>query len=251
MAFGQPTRFDPNCEGQWSWAEVIFRPIEGFEGYGVDSDGVVWSRYIPRKHELGPTWRPLAPAVNAGGYLQVGLTRRPGQRQSLLVHHLVLTAFVGPRPDGMDACHFPDRDPKNNRLSNLRWDTRYGNTADKVAHGTMPTGERVGSSKLSDVDVIAIQELALSGLTGKEIAERFGINKSTVTQIVRGKGWKHLDRPLLHRPKGWRRKLSAEQVMEIREAAGVVSLSEMGRRHGVSTTTIQSVILRETYAEVR
>jgi len=38
------------------------------------------------------------------------------------VHSLVLEAFVGPRPEGMDGCHENDV-PWDNRLSNLKWDT--------------------------------------------------------------------------------------------------------------------------------
>lgn len=46
------------------------------------------------------------------------------------VHLYVLETFVGPRPEGMQACH-GDGDPANNRLSNLRWDTCSNNNLDK------------------------------------------------------------------------------------------------------------------------
>src|SRR5262245_15574121 len=38
------------------------------------------------------------------------------------VHHLVLEAFVGPRPSGMEARHLND-DPSDNRLVNLAYGT--------------------------------------------------------------------------------------------------------------------------------
>ncbi|WP_454113585.1 HNH endonuclease [Microbacterium maritypicum] len=60
---------------------------------------------------------------------------RDGKEQGMYVHRLVLMAFVGPCPEGMEGCH-NDGDPANNGLDNLRWDTRAGNTADSLTHGT-------------------------------------------------------------------------------------------------------------------
>jgi len=52
-----------------------------------------------------------------------------------LVAHLVLAAFVGPRPPGMWALH-NDGDQTNVRLANLRWGTPTDNSYDRVRHGT-------------------------------------------------------------------------------------------------------------------
>lgn len=57
------------------------------------------------------------------------------------IHTLVLEAFIGPRPDNMEACHW-DGDPANNRLDNLRWDTHANNVADTVRHGRTTRKER-------------------------------------------------------------------------------------------------------------
>ena len=58
-----------------------------------------------------------------------------GRKRVALIHRLVLEAFVGPCPEGMEACHW-DGDPTNNRVENLRWDTRSANARDRVRHGT-------------------------------------------------------------------------------------------------------------------
>src|SRR5699024_6464865 len=50
------------------------------------------------------------------------------------VHRLVLEAFVGPCPDGMEACHWDD-DKTNNHVSNLRWATQSDNMHDRVRNG--------------------------------------------------------------------------------------------------------------------
>ena len=109
------------------------------------------------------------------------------------VHRLVLEAFVGPCPEGLEACHSPDRDRTNNRLSNLRWGTREDNEADKVAHGTGAKGETHGMRLLSEEDVISIRELRVeTGLTYKEIGALFGVSGDAVKHIVRRDTWKHV-----------------------------------------------------------
>jgi len=66
---------------------------------------------------------------SASNYLFVNLADPNGKIVSEYVHTLVLTAFVGPRPNGMVACHWNDK-RFDNRLSNLRWDTMKNNQAD-------------------------------------------------------------------------------------------------------------------------
>jgi hypothetical protein len=56
----------------------------------------------------------------------------------VLVSRAVLETFVGPRPPEYDCCHFPDPSHDNNRLDNLRWDTKSENAKDAVRHGTCP-----------------------------------------------------------------------------------------------------------------
>ncbi|AVL98916.1 hypothetical protein C6V83_00090 [Gordonia iterans] len=112
-----------------------WRPIAGWEGYYEVSDhGQVRSvdRMIPdRNRRL--RGRLLRPNRTSAGYLAVSLSRE-GEVQARRIHRLVLEAFVG-SGDGLDACH-EDGDPTNNRLDNLRWDTRSENIKDVVRHGT-------------------------------------------------------------------------------------------------------------------
>lgn len=53
------------------------------------------------------------------------------------MHRLVLLAFVGPCPDGMEACHANDI-PTDNRLANLRWGTHADNMRDRIENGGNP-----------------------------------------------------------------------------------------------------------------
>ena len=94
-----------------------WKPVVGWEGlYDVSDKGRVKSL---RSGKI------LADRPSNGGYLIVAL-QREGKRFEVLVHRLVLEAFVGPCPDGMECFH--DNDVAwDNRLSNLKWATHQEN----------------------------------------------------------------------------------------------------------------------------
>lgn len=111
-------------------------PVDGFPGYEVSNHGQV--RGLPRTIDTvrGPrTVRGcvLSQWTTPKGHKSVSLRGTRGQL-TRLVHSLVLTAFVGPRPDGYECCH-SDGDPANNHVWNLRWDTSSENNFDTVRHG--------------------------------------------------------------------------------------------------------------------
>lgn len=103
-----------------------FRDIPGFPGYLAGNMGTILSGRGARKVLIG--------GKNKKGYRHVALSRE-GKRYTIDVHRLVLITFVGPAPDGMEACH-NDGNNQNNTVGNLRWDTQEANYMDKVKHGT-------------------------------------------------------------------------------------------------------------------
>jgi hypothetical protein len=169
-----------------------YRDIEGFTGYRVGSHGTVWSRRrFGRYGGLAETWRRMKPNQRATGYLLVGLCHN-GVMKPRFVHRLVLAAFVGPRPEGMEGCH-NDGNPANNMVENLRWDTRKGNFSDKVAHGTHNRGERHNMVRITEADVHEIRRLYATGhYTHADIGKMFLVSKQHVGDILRGKKWKWL-----------------------------------------------------------
>src|SRR3954468_21881101 len=118
----------------------LFKPVEGFPGYRVSDSGEVqscWNR-LGRRGGMTDSWLPLK-LIRRQDHLVVNL-HRDGVKSARYVHHLVLEAFVGPRPPGLVCCHW-DGDPSNNRLANLRWDTHQANMDDMLRHGTRGRGE--------------------------------------------------------------------------------------------------------------
>jgi len=110
-----------------------WRPIDGHPGYEVSSLGRVRS-YRRRHNGLAGEPRLLKQSLTDKGYLRVGLRRADGTgSRTIYVHKLVLTAFVGPAPEGMECRHL-DGISQNNRLDNLAWGTDAENGADRVRH---------------------------------------------------------------------------------------------------------------------
>jgi hypothetical protein len=114
-------------------------PVVGYEGYYEVSD-LGRLRSFPRvtNGSFGSTrripGRVLRPGVNPQTGRRLVVLYRDGSGRTHNLYPLVLTAFVGPRPPGMEACH-NDGDHTNDRLSNLRWDTSSENSYDIVRHG--------------------------------------------------------------------------------------------------------------------
>lgn len=169
---------------------VEYRDVVGFPGYRVGNDGSVWSR----RTNMGVTklyWRRMRTRVDEDGYLRVSL-RRGNKSHGCFVAHLVLEAFVGPRPEGAMSLHFPDPTRTNNRPENLRWGTVKDNSDDKEAMGNTPKGETHGSAKLTTAKVLEMRRLYATGMRPLDLSRMFGVTDATVSKITKRRTWKHV-----------------------------------------------------------
>lgn len=178
---------DPYAADPYSVFYVVFRALAEWPGYGIDTDGSVWSCRTSRSDRYSDNWRKLTQKTNRGGYRFVGLYR-DRRVQWVLVHRLVLTTFVGSCPEGLEACHF-DGCRTNNRLSNLRWDDHRSNAADMRRHGRLYSG---GDSPGATLNVAAAQEILAArrgGETYISLARRFGVSVGTISNVLQGRHW--------------------------------------------------------------
>ncbi len=167
---------------------VEYRDVPCFPGYRVGNDGSVWTCRKPGAG-FGRTgeWKRMIPTTTDRGRLVVHLSR-DRQRCPRQVHALVMLAFVGPYPDGMEICH-ENGAHTDNHLSNLRYDTHAANEADKARHGRKLLGDRHPVAKLTVDSARAVKAAIRAGRTLLAIAEEFGVSKKTVLNIKQGKAW--------------------------------------------------------------
>jgi hypothetical protein len=166
-------------------SEVEFRELQDFPGYRFGSDGSIWS-------SRRGCWLRLKTRIHYNGYEGVGLMcDRERRQKQFLVHDLVLRAFVGPRPDKQQACHANGK-RSDNSIVNLRWDTWRGNYRDRFRHGTESLGEGVGTSKLTESDVVEMRRLYREGMGSFRLGKRFGVCTSMAWRIVTNQSWKHV-----------------------------------------------------------
>lgn len=176
-----------------------WRPVLGFEGfYRVSSLGRVMSEdriisVVRRSSRIIKKIRGriLKPTPDTHGYRKCGLSMA-GIYYTRKVSVLVAQAFLGAAPHhGAEVCH-GDGTRDNDRLENLRWDTRKGNAQDTLIHGTRMCGIKHHKAKLTEEDVRAIRR---SSLPNRVLGARFGVSHAAVGYIKRHHTWRHLREP--------------------------------------------------------
>ncbi|HEV2376219.1 MAG TPA: HNH endonuclease [Streptosporangiaceae bacterium] len=162
-----------------------WRKVRRAAGYKVSSEGRVRSvdRVLADGRRAGG--KVLKPALTHNGYLKVVL-RQNGRSVNMPVHQLVVEAFHGPIPEGMEVRHL-NGNRRDNRVENLRAGTKAENTLDSLMHGTK-------AKKLTSALVLEIRErYADRSLTQRALAEQYGVSRETVGLVLRGKTWRHLE----------------------------------------------------------
>jgi len=161
------------------------KQIPSCHNYYAKRDGTIYNSKYMRL--LNPT-KP-----GNHGYYEVNINGK-----TRLVHRLILETFVGPCPEGMECRHL-DGNKLNNHVDNLQWGSRSENVQDAIKHGTFKaqppdnTGSKNGMSKLTRQDVKEIRKLYKSKkLNQYQLAEKFNIDQSNISCIVRRKTWKHI-----------------------------------------------------------
>lgn len=183
---------------------VQYRNTPGLDGFRAGDDGTIWTcrvrvragvaRDAPGLFVLGQTWRQLKThTYHKRGYQTVTLFKQAGRPVRELVHRLVLLAFRGPPPDGYEGCH-EDRNPRNNAITNLRWDTHVNNMADRVRHGTSYHGHRNPAVKLTPEQVVQMREdrRLCPTITYSELGARYRVSAGAARAIIIRKTWTHI-----------------------------------------------------------
>lgn len=261
-----------------------WRPVVGLGGrYEVSSLGRVRVLWTANRRMATPLVMRLHRSTN--GYADIQMVTGVGSVHRR-VHHLVLEAFVGPCPSGLEASHV-NGSRLDNRLENLCWETHAENMARQVAHGTryggdahyartsperlargdrsgarlhpdrLPRGSAHGMAKLTEADAAAILAAVARGDRPGTLAAVYGVRATAISDIVLGRTWRHVSGA---EPRAGERRygeanpdarLTTDAVRAIRAgAAGGESHATLAARYGVGKSTIGRIVRREKWAHV-
>lgn len=173
---------------------TTYRDIPGWPGYRVGDDGSVWRRWVNCRwgRRLTDKWRQMKIGTHWKGYLYVNLTPADGGKyKTFRVHRLVLEAFVGPCPEGMECRHL-NGVKADCRLMNLAWGTQERNRQDNHDAKAYAKGAAHTQAKLTEDAVRDIRARRAAGEPARGIAADYGITQSTVSNIVHRRSWTHI-----------------------------------------------------------
>lgn len=244
-----------------------WRDVPGFEGYYRVSD---WGRvksldrkFISFSAKAGRfvevTWKGrilLAKAARDTHYDEVTLCKGAKIRRKVKIHLLVLEVFVGPYPEGMEACHNDDN-KRNNRLSNLRYDTHVNNCKDRTTHGNSIAGNTVLADPAKEIP--EIHRLYNEGWTVHQLADRFG---GSIYSILLGQAYRRYqpekkDRAVMRRSGRIGRNHHKAKLTEADIPLILAALktgrtqSDVANEYGVSQGIISSVFLGLSWRHVK
>ena len=109
-------------------------------------------------------------------------------------HRLAWELTYGSIPNGLFVCHHCDN-PACINPEHLFLGTNKDNMQDKIKKGRRngggpAKGERNGAAKISCKDAVEIRRLHENGLSGRKIADKFGISDSQIFRIILNQCWK-------------------------------------------------------------
>lgn len=219
----------------------IWRPVVGFEGgYMISDAGHVRSvtRIVVNSEGISKTIHGKNRKIVMSNRNRACLVlRRDGKSHMRQVHHMVLEAFVGGKPDGLWGLHRDD-DPTNNRLDNLYWGTPSENTADCIRNGKHSMASKTTCIRGHEFteENTKVTERA-TGHTKRECLTCLELHNSTRREANAQKDpWIRITSA--------KAKLTAEQVREIRSthiSGHRGNGHELAARYDVSKDTINKV----------
>lgn len=244
---GRPIKAElhqPKIKEEW-------RPVPGYEGhYEVSSAGRVRSLKTYRGLKPGRIMRDNP----AAKYPMVQLCRE-GRSSAVSVHKLVMAAFVGARPPGLQINH-KNGDKRDNRLENLEYVTPTENIRHAVRTGLNPIkGVDGPAAKLTCEQVAAIRQARAGGATLPRLAHEYSVAINAIYLIVRGVSYQECPGPIetgdrLRGENNHNAKLTAADATAIRREyrRGGVSQRQLARKYGVAQSTVRRILKRELWA---
>ena len=162
-----------------------FKPVRGYEDYYLISDlGRLYSRRYKRfkKSFLG-----------SDGYYYYQLSADGLNRRTTL-HRLVATAFI-PNPENLEQVNHKDGVKTNNKLDNLEWVSRSGNSLHAYKLGLkLPNLAEKNGRFDHQIHTFFHPDYGTIKCTQHELRNKYQIRSNNLTEMIQGKrktakGW--------------------------------------------------------------
>lgn len=184
-------------------------------------------------------------AISSTGYGSILHSR--GRRIS--THVAAWELKYGPVPKGKFVLHKCDNRPCIN-TDHLFLGTAKDNGEDMAKKRRSTWGERDPMAKLAESDIEAIKQLA-GTMSQRAIGEKFGVSDGNICMILGGKRWGHTNQLRVPVERVyWKHpgelcptaKLKNEDVIEIRQLRGQMTISELARKYAVTWHAIADIL---------
>lgn len=163
--------------------------------YAATKDGDIFSLKYRNQNFI----KKLKQYKDTSGYLMVELITK-----SYKVHRLIASTFI-PNPNNLQQVNHINGIKTDNRVENLEWCTHGENIRHSVKIGLrencrkhlknvmkVKINDKHPRAKLSNSNVIEIRRLLDEGTSNKEVAIKFNMDQSTISNIKTRKIWKNL-----------------------------------------------------------
>jgi len=168
----------------------VWKPAIGFEGhYEVSNLGRCRSVKAACGTHIGLIRKPSL----SRGYARFLLVNLD-VRKNIQAHRLIYESFMGPIPAGMQINH-RNGVKNDNRLENLEVVSASENklhaihVLGKKTYLIPSQGELNGRAKLTEAQLPEIFRLRSLGWSQQRIADKFGINQTNISRVLRGISW--------------------------------------------------------------
>lgn len=177
-----------------------------------------------------------------GEYLYVEL-HKGDQGKTIQVNRLVAETFI-PNPDNLPEVNHRDGRKLNNHVSNLEWVTHQSNMRhavdtrlQKIIHG-----EDHQKAVLTNADAVYIRENP-DGLTGVELAKKFGVMPAIISNIQTGRSYKTAG-GIVRETKRNRipDEIRAKIRSEYKKGVAGYGLQALAKKYGLCVATVYEIV---------